>query len=217
MVFFDIGAHHGLYSLLGSKRVGLQGRVYTFEPVPSVYRKLLLNLRLNHCRNVVAEKLALGCYNGEVDMHVVLGRETGCNSLRLPGSDVATSTSIIRATISTIDDYVEKMKINAIDIIKIDAEGGELDVLRGAECVLTGNSRPFVLCEVEDRRTASWGYSANEIIDWLALRGYKWFEPSKNGLIPYQRCENYNYDGLVAAPLERLLEIESLLINVRSE
>lgn len=213
MVFFDVGAHHGLYTLLASKSVKAQGHVYAFEPVPDIFRKLSINLRLNRCRNVVAEQLALGCCQGETDMHVVNGRETGCNSFRRLGPDVAISTSLQRVSVTTIDEYVHKMKINAMDLIKIDAEGAELDVLRGAEGVLNGKSRPLVLCEIEDRRTAPWGYLAREIVDRVAQHGYEWFEPTKDGLMRHRRCKNYDYDGLVAVPPERLRQLGSLLAN----
>lgn len=215
MTFFDVGAHHGLYSLLASKRVGKEGQVYAFEPVPQEFRRLSRNLNLNRCRNVVAEQIAMSRFQGEADMYIVHGRESGCNSLRLPGRDVTTTTSLVKVALITIDKYVQKMRIGAIDLIKIDAEGGELDILKGAESVLTENFRPLMLCEMEDRRTAPWGYPAREIIDWLARRGFEWFEPTKNGLTRHQKCENYDCDGLVAVPKERLGEVESLLVNER--
>ncbi len=213
MTFFDVGAHHGLYTLLASKRVGIPGHVYAFEPVPDVFRKLSMNLRLNSCRNLVAEQIALGCCQQEADMHIVNGRESGCNSLCLPARDVAPKTSLIKVSVMTLDEYVQRKNIDVIDLIKIDAEGGELDVLRGAERILTGNARPLVLCEVEDRRTAPWGYPAREIIDWLDQRGFHWFEPTKDGLMRHQKCEDYDYDGLIAVPQERMCQIESLLVS----
>src|SRR5438309_4114648 len=84
MTFIDIGAHHGLYSLLASKKVGPSGRVVAFEPSPREFRRLRWNLALNRCRRVRAEPFALGATDGTADLFVCLGWDTGCNSLRPP-------------------------------------------------------------------------------------------------------------------------------------
>jgi len=60
MRVLDIGAHHGFYTLLASRKVGAGGRVLAFEPSPRERRKLLRHLRLNRCTNVQVEDCALG-------------------------------------------------------------------------------------------------------------------------------------------------------------
>jgi FkbM family methyltransferase len=56
----DIGAHHGLYTLLASRRVGRRGMVVAFEPSPRERRRLAKHLRVNRCANVEVEACAVG-------------------------------------------------------------------------------------------------------------------------------------------------------------
>jgi len=67
MTVVDVGAHHGLYTLLASKGVGRRGKVIAFEPSMRERRRLLSHLRVNACWNVVLEGCALGDEVGEAD------------------------------------------------------------------------------------------------------------------------------------------------------
>jgi len=57
--------------------------------------------------------------------------------------------------------------VSNVDFPKLDVEGGELSVLHGAKRLLEGESRPAILAEVQDARTAAWGYAAREILQFL--------------------------------------------------
>ena len=61
-----------------------------------------------------------------------------------------------------------------MDFIKLDVEGAELDVLKGADLLLNRRPRPVILAEVQDVRTQPWGYRARDI-QHLSHKGYKWF------------------------------------------
>ena len=84
MIVLDIGAHHGFYTLLASRKVGKKGKVIAFEPSPRKRRKLIWHCRLNRTDNVWIESCALGSFDGEAELFLVKGKETGCNSLRPP-------------------------------------------------------------------------------------------------------------------------------------
>jgi hypothetical protein len=60
MVFFDVGAYHGVYSLVAGKRLGESGQVVAFEPSPRKYERLRLHFRWNRLRTARAERLAIG-------------------------------------------------------------------------------------------------------------------------------------------------------------
>jgi FkbM family methyltransferase len=201
MTVLDVGAHHGLYTLLASKRVGSAGRVIAFEPSARERKRLRRHLRLNRCKNVVVESCALGDKRGEADLFVVEGREDWCNSLRTPQMDARTSTE--RVAVEPADDALRRLRIERVDFIKLDIEGAELSFLQGA-CRTLAKSRPVILAEVQDLRCQPWGYAAREIIGFLARANYCWFALTANGILQPISTQLKTYDAnLVAIPEER--------------
>jgi FkbM family methyltransferase len=179
-VMIDVGANQGFYSLLGSRTVGPTGRVFAFEPAITERRKLHRNLALNRCRNVVVEPLAVGSEEGSADFYLCLGHQGSWSSLREPAADMTAKSQLVQVDITTLDAYSRRAGLEDIDLIKIDVEGGELNVLRGATDVLD-RFRPVLLCEVEDRRTHQWGYASTEIVDFVRARGYDWYQLDVDG------------------------------------
>jgi len=201
MTVLDIGAHHGLYTLLASKRVGPSGRVFAFEPSPRERKALRWNIGLNHCKNVVIEGLALGNEEGQGSLYVVEGHETGCNSLRPPALTDATLPVSVR--ISSLDQWLSTHGVKTVDFIKLDVEGGELSVLQGAQRLLESAPRPVILAEVQDIRTQPWGYRASEIVRYLSSRGYQWFSLTVEGAVALLDTQAETFDGnFVACPEE---------------
>jgi len=210
MTVLDVGAHHGLYTLLLSKRVGRGGRVMAFEPSERECRRLAKHLRVNRCRNVEVECCALGNEWGEADLFVVEGWRDWGNSLRPPA--VSEPTRRVRVPLRKLDDVLEERGVQRVDFIKLDAEGSELAVLRGARRLLQTAPRPAILAEVEDTRTLPWGYAAREITQLLARWNYRWFAMSEvGGLYPVSPDEDAYDSNLVALPDERAGEFRRLL------
>ena len=209
MTVLDLGAHHGLYTLLASKRVGFLGRVIAFEPSPRERRALRLHLVLNRCTNVNIEGIALGDEEKESDLYVVEKLETGCNSLRPPV--VLGGTKPTRVHITRLDGWLQDHKVDHADFIKMDVEGGELAVLKGAEKFLERRPRPVILVEVQDVRTQPWGYRANEIIKHLSGKGFRWFSLSRDGSLENLDVTLETYDGnFIAWPAEVELALPSV-------
>src|ERR1700730_1679427 len=151
MTVVDVGAHHGLYTLLASKGVGRRGKVIAFEPSPRERRRLLRHIRVNACSNVAVEACALGDEVGEANLFVVGGWLDSCNSLRPPA--VKEETETIRVSVERLDHVMRKLGVDGVDLIKVDAEGAELSVLQGAGGLLRAASRPVILAEVQEIRT----------------------------------------------------------------
>ena len=206
MIVFDIGAHHGLYTLLASKQVGATGKVVAFEPSPRERKQLSRNLKINFCSNVRVETYALGAARSKADLYLVAGGEDGCNSLRPPATESGSST--LGVEVVRLDDWLEEQKIARVDFIKLDVEGGERDVLRGAEKMLERQPRPVIFAEVQDMRTEPWGYPAKEIIEHLVQRNYKWFKIDAEGWLIALDVSAAKFDGnFVACPEEKLAEV----------
>lgn len=201
MTVLDIGAHHGFYTLLCSKRVGAKGRVVAFEPSPRERKALQVHLKLNRCRNVRVEALALGNENTTGNLYVIEGRNTGCNSLKPPTA--VGDISPVSVRVARLDEWLRQCKLDRVDFIKLDVEGGELPLLEGAAELLERRPRPVILAEVQDVRTQPWGYRAKEIIDHLARRGYKWFTPLADGSMELLDVTANEFEGnFVAFPEE---------------
>jgi FkbM family methyltransferase len=205
MTFLDIGANLGVYTLVAAHKLANSGRVIAFEPGPRESARLRLHLNWNNfcSSDVRIERLAISDHCGrQVFFEVLDGGDTSRNGLRAPerGGDVRE----INSSVITLDHYFKRRKIENIDVIKLDVEGGELDVLRGARLTLLQH-RPIIICEVLDLATCPWGYAACEIVRALAEFGYSWFDVNAGGFLSahvpqrhYPAIRNY-----VAVPREK--------------
>ena len=103
-----------------------------------------------------------------------------------------------------LDDYVSQFPLTRVDFVKLDVEGGEREVLRGASSVLT-KFRPIFICEVLDATTQAWGYKAREIIQMLESFDFNWFDIRSDGsLVPHKIREHYpEIRNYVAVPKEK--------------
>lgn len=202
----DIGAHHGYCTLLASKKVGPTGWVAAFEPSIRERKRLNWHLRLNRCKNVCVEDAAVGSTEGEANLFVVDGYATGANSLRPP--NVNEPTRKMRVRVRTIDNYLQSKLVQHVDFLKIDAEGAELGILRGAELLIRRKPRPLILCEVADVRTEPWGYEGKDIVWFLTDHGFRWFKPTPDGSLEPLPDDRHQFIGpdynFVAVPEERL-------------
>jgi FkbM family methyltransferase len=209
MTVIDIGAHHGYYTLLMSKSVRGSGRVLAFEPSPRERKALLFHTRLNRCKNVTVQKWALGGEERDACLYVVQGLQTGFNSLR-PAA-ISAEMCPVSVHVVRLDDWLAKHNISRVDFMKIDVEGGELEVLKGAQLLLERRPRPLVLGEVQDARTIPWGYRARDIIEHLGKKGYKWFCLLADGSVEEMNSSCDDFDGnFLACPEESLTELEKL-------
>ena len=212
MTVLDIGAHHGYYTLLASRKVGPGGLVLAVEPSPRERKMLRRHLRINRCKNVQVESRASGESKGEAELFVVLGTETGCNSLRAP--NVPQDTKRVSVSVESLDSMLQEHRINQVDFIKLDVEGAELSTLRGARQLLSNKPRPVILAEVQDIRTGPWAYRASEVVRFLSSANYRWFRPLADGSLEEIDAMREDYNGnFVAIPEERLAAIGSLIAD----
>jgi FkbM family methyltransferase len=206
MTVLDIGAHHGFYTLLASRKVGPQGRVLAVEASPRERAKLSLHLQINRCKNVEIESRGLGENEGDAELYLVKGSQSGCNSLRPP--EVSDPTEKVPIHIDRLDNVLRDHQIERVDFMKLDVEGAELSVLKGAPQLLMNRPRPTILAEVQDIRTKPWGYAARAIIRYLAAADYHWFRPLADGGLEPIDVEREECDGnFVTVPEERLASL----------
>lgn len=162
MNVIDIGAHIGVYTVLAAEKVGDTGKVVAIEPEPENYKQLLKNIELNNFRNVTPLNIAL--FNHEGYENLYLSSLSGSHSLSAKENIV----SSIKVPLKTLDNLLEKLNLKKVDIIKIDTEGAEIPILKGAEKTLKTNPNAKII-------VASYHYPSEveEVCQFLNERGFK--------------------------------------------
>jgi FkbM family methyltransferase len=171
--FADLGANVGVYSLWAAQRVGVQGRVVAFEPIPETRARLERNIALNGFAQIRVVPRAVGAEPGSATLHVVPGASGLTSRDRAVGGDE------IAVEVTTLDAYFAGAA--PPDLIKIDVEGMELEVLRGARSLLAGDAPPLVVFEAHHVDTVGSSYAG--ILDFLAeTGGYEVWSLSPRGI-----------------------------------
>ena len=162
--FIDVGANIGYFSFLAAKKVGQNGKVYSFEPSKREYERLTQCIPINHVDNIVHYNLALSEQQGAIyfftdEFH------TGLNSIE-EDSGGQTNEKVICARLD------EVVKDGKIDLIKIDVEGAELKVLRGTERLLKTKHVQKLIIEITPKFLAKYGDSKEAVFDFLLKHDY---------------------------------------------
>jgi len=207
MMVLDIGAHRGFHTLRLSQSVGRNGRVVAIEPSPRDAQRLRLHLKINFCRNVEVVECAIGEQDGKADLYTVPTNSV-LNSLRPPDTELGSSPIEVR--LRKLDSVLSETKIGSVDFVKLDVEGGELYVLRGAGNLLERVPRPIILCEILEQRTRPWGYSAELIASHLLTKKFRWFELTATGRLTPVRDDVELCGNFVAVPEESLTLVHEL-------
>lgn len=166
----DIGAHHGMYSVLMAAKCGKTGQVVAFEPDPYARAVLAKNVRLNpSTKSPVVESCA--CSDSVGEMTLYCGRGNALSSLARSAveSSLPHKPEEIRVPVVTVDSYLAGQKLREPHCVKIDAEGAEIRVLKGATKVLAGNA--CVLCELHPYAWAEFGNTFAELKDLAGAHG----------------------------------------------
>jgi FkbM family methyltransferase len=143
MVFYDLGANIGLFSLLAARIVGASGRVFSFEPDCETAARLQRNVERNGFQNVRIIAKGVWSASGKRSFAPADSSSPDHGTGRfVENGDTANSPSL---ECISLDDFAQEAP--APQAIKCDAEGAEVEVLRGAEQVLRLH-RPWILCEM---------------------------------------------------------------------
>jgi len=167
----DVGAHIGYYTLLFSKRAGAKGKVIAFEPSTETHERLLENISLNDLHNITTVKAAASDRAGSAVINLAAGANTGSTSLHFDSGAVDTE----QVETVVIDDYLRQHAIDAVDLIKIDVEGHELQVLKGLRRTLAAPAAtaPEIFIEVNENTLASAGTRVAAIFEELGAADYE--------------------------------------------
>ena len=179
MVFIDVGANLGYYTLLGAKRVGSRGQVHAFEPAPLQFQHLTLNVRTNQVANVVLNKCAVADHVGEIQFFVSDGWNQGTHSLGM----VQRNMRARQVKCTSLDEYVSEASLDRVDVVKMDVEGAELLVCRGARRMLASLKPAVIVFEACEKWARAVGHSTRDVKGFLEDCGYTMFR-LEAGLAP---------------------------------
>jgi FkbM family methyltransferase len=176
MTAFDVGANVGVFTAAFANSVGERGAVHSFEPLPGTRRRLERTVTLNGFRQVVVNECAVADRAGHLELHDYgPGYESWAS---LAPREVQTDQGMVRTVrqlavdVVTLDEYCERHGIAHLHLLKIDVEGAEERVLRGASALLECGAVDLVMVEVADTTLAAAGSRAHDLIDLLEQFGF---------------------------------------------
>jgi FkbM family methyltransferase len=145
-VFFDIGANVGFFTLLGARLVGSSGRVVAFEPLVDNAKRLRRNVELNSFSNVDVVVKGVSDASG----HRIMDVRNSATAALLPADHSGPLDGLVRVEVTSLDDFLATRPGLDPDVVKIDAEGHEVEIVRGMLGVLRRHD-VVVLCEMHRR------------------------------------------------------------------
>lgn len=180
-VVLDIGANIGAHTLLLAQAVGANGKVYAFEPTDYAYAKLSKNCSLNSCLDnrihcmqcMLVEQEVAGKPTPRLYSSWPLKEDAGLHELH-QGRLMTTAGAESR----TLDSVILSLKLDRVDCIKLDIDGFECGMMRGASEVLT-RWHPIIIMELAPYALKEQGGSLHELIELLKKYGYALFDLSK--------------------------------------
>jgi len=162
---YDVGANFGFLSMVWGKAFEKEnGKVYAFEPSRKVSEVTKKSFKFNNLKNVDLQNKAIGNFSGHIDIY------EGKASSNIKQQQ---NTHKINVEITKLDDFTLKKQIKNIDLIKIDVDGFELEVLKGAEIIIDKYA-PILIVETNNDL---------EILDFIHSKDYVIFDMKLNKVI----------------------------------
>ena len=188
--FIDVGADIGYYSLKAAPLVGPTGHVIAVEPNPEALGRLQVNLAASGAGVVAVAPVACSDTEGTLQLYVAPDANAGETSLsKANASQVGAVTRTYQVRARPLDDIVRESGVTRVDAIKVDVEGAEYLVLKGAEQTLD-RFHPMLLIEMVEEQLRAMGTSSKQVRELLKAHGYR-----------AGRRDNANFEFLPVAAL----------------
>jgi FkbM family methyltransferase len=176
-VIFDVGANIGYYAIpLAYHLKKINVIVHAFEPVTSNFNSLSKAIKKNKLEDsIVANKFALGNFNGTIDIIKTEKGNTGNAVLAFNDTDFENNKEKETIPIILLDKYMEDKALSRCDFIKIDIEGAEIFFIQGG-MKLIEKFKPIIYGEFNSYFIAKFGFTIMDVWDLLEPLGYSVFE-----------------------------------------
>lgn len=195
-IIMDVGANLGYVTALLAKRFP-DRTIHAFEASPSTFHSLSEGLSLNRLNNVRANNLAVADFKGEILFNASpLDRFKA--GIATPESRYATRVECV-----SLDDYCNEAGVERVALLKVDVEGFEATVFRGADVLLSAKRIGLIFFEVTSPQMQASGIASEAAVNILLAKGYSLYSirpdgslaPSDHPAIPRE-----GYTNLVASP-----------------
>ena len=196
-VFFDVGANIGYFSFL-VKQLSPRAQIYSFEPLPQNIDAFKINRDINQFSLMELNEVCIADEEGETEFLIPPPAESGWG--RMAHRDLFSGKKIKRPVI-TLDGFCRRRNISRVDLIKIDVEGYEFKVLKGAMEMIE-KYRPKVCIELNEPCLLDTGTSGEEIFNYFKKRNYQMYAlDKKRGLLKTESpLSYYKYLNYFALP-----------------
>lgn len=154
-IVFDIGAQAGFYTLLAAGLVGEKGKVFAFEPVPDNILCLKKHIELNNYKNIFVREEAVSDKSGIV--YFERGKSNFTGRIGENGE--------LKINAVSLDDLISQNKLPVPNVLKIDVEGAEAAVLKGASSTIK-KYRPDIFLSIHGEE------KSDELINFFKNVGY---------------------------------------------
>ena len=194
----DAGANFGYWSLVASTLVGETGCVVAFEPVPFIFSKLREHIELSKKGNIEALNVGLSDSEGTLEINLCLDDPIGGQSSAGKPKTLEWGESLICRKMRLED--TPALMLRSPRLIKIDVEGCELLVLKGAQRILSSKMPPVLTIEWNLVTAESMSFHPRDIINFLTQYGYEIFLATSNGLEPFhEKSDDYDWIPMIWA------------------
>jgi FkbM family methyltransferase len=161
--FIDVGANKGDFALLAAKIVGESGKVICVEPDLTNSTWIRRSIDLNGYKNITLCDLALSDRDGEATLY--LGAKSGFHTLLRGAPERDLGSRQVRTR--RVDSLLEELGMQSVDVMKIDVEGAELQVLKGAVRTLRTNPDVVLLIDIHPLL----GVNPSQVFEFLQSLG----------------------------------------------
>ena len=190
-VFIDVGANMGYFSLLASKTVGKNGKVFALEPSSRDFGRLQDNVKINGLQNIYPLRLAVSGKVGPIKLLVACEERSALNTT---GSEFSfkgvEKVDVEEVDSTTIDRFVRKHYTNGrLDFLKLDIEGSEACALHGAINAIK-KYRPAIMLGVNPVALKACGSTVEELQEILKSVEYKVYEIVETPVFALKEVEN---------------------------
>jgi FkbM family methyltransferase len=188
-VCIDVGANIGIFTVLLARWAG-NGHVHAFEPMEHSASILRLNIELNHVSNTTIHTCILSDCDGDVPFAVA--EDGAYSSIRDTARKSQQETVMVQS--HRLDTFIATLE-RPPDVVKIDVEGAELLVLRGAAETLRNELRRprLILAEAHEPNSRSYGYAPSDLVEFMRSVSYQ-----ARALLPDGRLADWPRAGALA-------------------